>query len=427
MAVKRTRTALAVCAFIVVAVTLAAEAQRPNQEISRRSQATATATIPGPLVGFLRLAAISTKVNPDEVLPLVARNVIVLGYEGRDGNRQATEYLILLKRYVQQARELRALADNHGVIRVPSCEQSGKVLAVLGYRLRQGCGKQASVETAEPSRAFVTLYSAFPLTDLEESLRAGTAFEYAYPSAEVPMLFSRDDWLGKQTGSDLVDALLNDSALARLYWAVSRMDSETRDRLRASFSIRRLLPYGAVLDFYGGELSMRSGHALVPGGPSAEGAWEALIGTSPRDGENFVMRLIAKDSGWAAALFDVLSRTDAAHRRYFTEPARLEQFYNAVRGRDPSPGPARAVFRSDTAMFLLASRLPLEQGRPSIPANVEVWNRILRHELGGSTLKTADELVSALFRLARHNATHRAVEMYLSVSEIDHAGRSERL
>ena len=51
---------------------------------------------------------------------------------------------------MEQARELVKLAGPEGVLRVPGCEQADPVLAVLGYRMRQGCGKDASLETAEP-------------------------------------------------------------------------------------------------------------------------------------------------------------------------------------------------------------------------------------------------------------------------------------
>src|SRR5580693_9509514 len=43
------------------------------------------ATIPGPLRSFLRMAGISQKVSPDEVLPLLARNVVISGYAGDEG------------------------------------------------------------------------------------------------------------------------------------------------------------------------------------------------------------------------------------------------------------------------------------------------------------------------------------------------------
>jgi len=38
-------------------------------------------TIPGPLRSFLRMAGISQKIAPEEVLPLLSRNVFMQGYE----------------------------------------------------------------------------------------------------------------------------------------------------------------------------------------------------------------------------------------------------------------------------------------------------------------------------------------------------------
>ena len=91
----------------------------------------ASVAIPGPLRSFLRMAGISQKISPEEVLPLLARNVAVEGYQGRkDRTGRPTEFLILLKRYVGQARELVTLAGPEGVIRVANCEQAGPL---LGY------------------------------------------------------------------------------------------------------------------------------------------------------------------------------------------------------------------------------------------------------------------------------------------------------
>ena len=60
-------------------------------------------TIPGPLRSFERMAGISQKVPPEQILPLLARNVYVQGYVGWQDNGQPTEFLILLGRYINQA------------------------------------------------------------------------------------------------------------------------------------------------------------------------------------------------------------------------------------------------------------------------------------------------------------------------------------
>src|SRR5580658_8925270 len=101
-----------------------------------------TLAIPGPIRSFLRMAAISQKVSPEEITPLLARNVFLLGYEGPQSQARQTEFLVLLNRYVQQARELVGLAGSEGVIHVSNCEDVKPLLQVLGYRVRPDCGQR---------------------------------------------------------------------------------------------------------------------------------------------------------------------------------------------------------------------------------------------------------------------------------------------
>ncbi len=121
------------------------------------------ASIPGPLRSFLRMAAISQEVSPDEVLPLLSRNIVVSGYQGN----KPTQFLILINWYMDQARELETLAGPRGVIHVSSCDDAKPLLVILGYRLRQPCGPDAAVETSDANRAFLTIDSGFPLAQLE--------------------------------------------------------------------------------------------------------------------------------------------------------------------------------------------------------------------------------------------------------------------
>src|ERR1035438_6422743 len=96
--------------------------------------------IPGPLRSFLRMAGISQKIAPEEVLPLLSRNVFMEGY---DSSKKQTEFLILLGRYVVQARELSVLA-NGGMIRVSNCDDAKPLLRILGYRTRPDCGTRGT-------------------------------------------------------------------------------------------------------------------------------------------------------------------------------------------------------------------------------------------------------------------------------------------
>jgi len=182
--------------------------------------------IPGPLRSFLRMAGISQKVPPQEVLPLLARNVITHGFTWQEGGRRPTEFLVLLRRYVDHARELQALAGPDGIIRVSTCGQAQPLLNALGYRLSSACGPRVALETADQKKAFITLDSGFPLAELEQTLQGSKPFAYPFPSTKVPVLFSQADWTknSRTKKEDLIDVLLQDPEAARLYWALSRMD-----------------------------------------------------------------------------------------------------------------------------------------------------------------------------------------------------------
>jgi hypothetical protein len=392
----------------------------------------ASVIIPGPLRSFLRMAGISQKISQEEVVPLLAHNIFTQGYEGaRDGGRP-TEFLILLSRYVHQAKELTVLAGPDGSIHVSNCEEAKPVLRILGYRLRQECGQSsASLVTADPERAFLTIDSGFPLPELEETLQGGKPFSYAFPSSRVPVLFTERDWttLGNKNNGDLVETLLRDPLLCRLYWAFARSDAETRVALRRSVGLGKLLPLAATLDFYGSHICIRSGRVIVPGGTDADSAWKDLVGTSPQSPQEFVPGLLAKDNGWLAAYFDALSRVSQTQQAHFTE-TRVRRFYAAFRGRVVSPDAARPAFRPAPALLLLMTRMQWEpSGEPYIPGNLEVWKEILRlkndSKIGREWAKRAthfnrpEQLAEAMFALCRVETETGPLQIYLMLSELD--------
>jgi len=400
-------------------------------------------TIPGPLRSFMRMAGISQKTSADEVVPLLARNVFSQGYEGSPTKGRPTEFLTLLIRYVQQARELAELAGAEQVIHVSNCSEARPVLRMVGYRVRQDCGKSnTSLVTSDPDRAFLTIDSGFPLPELEETLQGGKPFAYSFPSTRVPVLFKPGDWMTASPGAgnesqDLLDKLLHDPLLARLYWALGRNDAETRAALRQSPGLNRLLPYASVLDFYGGELRIRSGRVMVPGGTGAESAWKDLAGASPESSGEFVLHLISKDRGWLAAYFDAISRVNQTRQAYFTEPHRLRRFYQALRGQDLTTDAARPVFRPAPGLLLLLTRLQWEpDGEPYLPGNLEVWKQIFRQRTESKVIRewgrraarwnTSEQVLEGMFGVSRVETDAGPLQIYLMLSELD-SRRSPRL
>lgn len=394
----------------------------------------ARVTIPGPLRSFLRMAAISQKASPEEVLPLLARKVAMEGYDRKGKPGRPTEYLILLKRYVEQARELYSLAGRDGVIRVASCADVDQLLAVLGYGLQHDCGPSASVGVADPERAFVTIDSGFPLTDLEETLRAGGSFVHPFPASQVPVLFGEDVWKANDRtnkgAKDILDRLLRDPALSRLYWAMTQIDASTATFLLKSIGLERLITLAPVLDFYGSQLCIRSGQVVVPGGTGAASSWKNLVGVGPDSAKEFLTRLLTKDGGWLAAYLDALSRASPTQQAYLTEPHRLRRFYEALRGRTASPGAADSVFRPNPGLALLVTRLQLEaNGQPHVPGSLDVWKEIFREKWDSRVVRelakhysgcnSSEQLLEGMFAFSRAYSEAGPLQIYLALSEID--------
>jgi hypothetical protein len=395
-----------------------------------------TVIIPGPLSSFARMAALATDIPAEDLLSALARNIVTNGYEA-SGNEllQQTEYLRLLLRYVGQARELQAMATSSGKIVIPTCDsdETGNLLKVLGYRMRGSCGGDLVLETVNPTRAFLTIDSGFPLPQLEQDLRANHRFELAYGSTKVPVLYSADYWIaalgrsGQIAQGNFVEAFVSDPSLCRLYLGLSHLSRETAESLRRQAHPSKLKIYAHVLDFYGGMFQIQQGAAVVPGPPRV---WASLVGTSPSNPGAFFEKLIATDDGWLASYFDVLSRLHGATADYLTQPERMRRFYEALRGRITSPGPARPVFRASTDLMLLTHSLRIDaSGQPHIPGNIDVWRTLfLKHPNGkydGKLTKSAnswhssDDLLDALFALSRKSVENEPLKIFLALNDVD--------
>jgi hypothetical protein len=389
--------------------------------------------IPGPLRSFLRMAGISQEIPTDQVLPMLARNTYLLGYN----ESTQTEFLRLLNRYLHQAKELQILAGTDGTIHVANCEDAAQLLRVLGYRLRQGCGQgDVLLETANPTRAFLTIDSGFPLIELEEALQKNAPFTYAYPVSWVPVIYRQSDWLSlsaneKASFGSVVDVLANDRMIARLYWALSKNDAETRAALQRSPGLNKLLPLSATMDFYGNQISIRSGQVIVPGGASAEAGWKELVGASEDNPGEFVMHLLSKDNGWLAAYFDSMSRVSQAQQSHLSESQHLKPVYEAFRSPGVDAPAAVGVLPKAPDLLVLFTRLQWEpSGDIVVPGGMDVWKQILGDK-GGDTrfsrtlAKRArswnrpEELLEGLAGLSRNETDSGPLQMYLTMAELD--------
>jgi hypothetical protein len=402
-----------------------------------------TIQIPGPLRSFARMAAISGDSAPEDILPALARNVVTNGFQASRSNEELeeTEYLKLVHRYLSQARELDQLAGADKVIKVPNCEstQTNDLLRILGFRMRGGCGSEVVLETVNAPRAFLSTDSGFPLAGLEQALRTDKPFSYDFHPTEVPVLYSADYWTSakEKTQGDFIDAFLANPALCRFYLGMAKLDPETAEELKRGSTPVRLRAFASVLDFFGGNFQIRNGKAVLPGGPKAAAGWAELAGASPDKGSEFFEKLMMKDDGWLASLYDALARIHGPVQDYLTEPARMKRFYAAVRGKITTPGPARPVFRSNADMMLLTTRLQIDpEGKPHIPGSVEVWRGLFARNPHGrydaklskasAAWKDPDDVLEALFALSRKPVDNEPLKIFMALTDIDR-GRAQPL
>src|ERR1700722_3044078 len=392
--------------------------------------------IPGPLRSFSRMAALAPEMHPEDLLTALARNVVTNGYQAAGSNEtlEQTEYLKLVVRYLSQARELDRLGGEKKVIRIETCEstETGDILRILGYRMRGGCGSDVVLETVNATRAFLTIDSGFPLSQLEQALRTNRPFVLDYHPARVPVLYTVDYWRSakEKTAGEFIDFFLSDPSLCRLYLGLSKLDPETAQALRDAIPAPRLKIYSHVLDFYGAMFQIRGGKAITPGGARSEKAWADLAGAPPSAGAGFIEKLVAKDDGWLASYFDAMARVNGPVKDYLADPERMKRFYSAIRGRVTSPGPARPVFRGNTDMMLLTTRLRLDKdGKPHVPGNLDIWkNLFINHPQGkydakltkaASGWKDSDDVLEALFGLSRKAVENEPLKIFMALSDVE--------
>jgi hypothetical protein len=393
--------------------------------------------IPGPLRSFGRMAAVSPDAQPEDVLPALSHNIVLNGYSASRGadSLEPTEYLKLLLRYLSQAREIEKLAGASKVIRIEMCESSetGDLLRVLGYRMRGGCGSDVVLETVNASRAFITIDSGFPLSDLEEALRTNRPFTLDYHPSRLPILFGAEYWIqdmAKKENGEFIDSFLGDPSLCRLYSALSSIDPDTADQIHKDMPAQKAKAFAHVLDFFGGMFEIRGGRVNPPGGARSEKAWADLVGVAPEKGPAFIERLFAKDDGWIAAYHDSLARISGPVQDYLTEPDHLKRYYTALRGRVTSPGPARPVFRSSTDLVLLTARLRLNpDGKPHLPGGLDVWKNMFagkamaKHDpklaKAAPGWKESEEVLEALFGLARKMADNEPLKIFMALTDVE--------
>ncbi len=393
-----------------------------------------TVVIPGPLRSFLRMAGISQQIPPDEVMPMLAHSVSLYGYQGGS----ETEFLRLLDRYVRLARQVRSFSDANGTIHIAGCADAARLIEVLGYKSRGTCGKvDFAFATADAERAFLTIDSGFPLTALEQALQKSEPFDYQFPDSRVPIFYTEKDWTEleastKKPGSNLLDLLLHDRTLDRLYWALAKCDEDTRVALKESPGLVKLLALAPGFEMYGSEIRIHSGMIELPAG--SEKGWRDLVGESPGSPGAFVSALLTRDHGWLAAYFDVVSRLNQIQQAHLAEDSRLKRLYSAYRSTVTKDAAYGVFPRNANLLILLASLRWNAKGEPLIPGTPEFWQGVFSQKtnIGHEHLKlnhccdTAERTLQTLVASSRSEFDSGPTGIFLVLNALDAARPVDR-
>ena len=329
------------------------------------------------------------------------------------------------------------------MIDVPACEsqETAQLLKIIGFRLRNECGPDAVLETVNPSRAFLSIDSGFPLAEVESAFRAGKRRPAALSLDATAALYGQEFWRadvsqeGRGRFSGAVSQRPGGGAAVR--GVVADAPAHRRNCCARKSRSSGSKNYANVLDFFGGMFEIRDGKALVPGGARTEAVWGDLVGVPPSRGAEFLQKLMEADDGWLASYFDSIARVEGPAFDYFTEPRRLKRFYEAVRGKVTSPGPARPIFRANAELLMLTASLQIgADGNPQIPGGLDPWKDLFtKHPHGkydGKLTKAAngwsteDDVVEAMFGLTRKAIENEPLKIFLAISNVDRY-RTQRL
>ena len=214
-----------------------------------------------------------------------------------------------------------------GTIHVTNCAEAEPLLSILGYHARPACGqKDSTLMTADPERAFLTTDSGFPLTALEEALEKGRHSPTpspipAFRCSSAKTIGSRSAPAKSRGAQSLVDILLHEPAVDRLYWALVEYRCRNQDclatlaRLGQTFALRPGSRFLWNPDLHSRRPGGRSRRALRRSGLERAG------GRQPKVAGRLCPGLVGTDNGWLAVYFDTLSRVNASQQAYLTASA----------------------------------------------------------------------------------------------------------
>ncbi|MBV9497788.1 MAG: hypothetical protein JO138_00295 [Acidobacteriaceae bacterium] len=362
--------------------------------------------------------------------------------------------------YFQQVSQLAALGSRkagHIEIVLTLNDEEGKqrtetALNILGLRLtgnEAGIGVQLAEGKSEAKRQETQAALAINDRAIQQALSAGKPYFLEIPLDSVPVYPAEHVWQlasveGQHYAGGLTEFFLDNPALPRLYLGLNSMDHDAAEILLKAVPFQNLVAiYSQPLSLFSDSLALNNNRAEVPGGPTADLAWQQLVGASPSNPAAFFLLLLTRDEGRLVAFFDALSHLDLRRQRFFTRsPGRTKCYYELFRD-SPEVRQQGGVQRLQSSTLVdLLREIPLsDSGAVVFPGSPQVWMVAkggskwttsgikLDHDLKRPTAPPNDDAV--LIRLATTDYKTGVLEgselsNFIAVSRVDR-GRAERL
>jgi tetratricopeptide (TPR) repeat protein len=404
--------------------------------------------IPGGLALLQHLSGISGPDEPEKYLRVFAR--AVAEQSSTEGPaRWARRVRSLIEQY-ERLDELRRLGKGEpGATTITieldgreALQRSRRILELLGYRLR---GSNRDLRLEAPAEGAMarrqSLAGALDIDEqqLAEALRARRPFAIVIQDEAASDVLAKPwlELLARHSNAlGFAGMLAREPRLARLYAGLSSMSRRAAEALGSRLGLQRLADeYADLLYLYGPALALdEEGRCPVPGGRTAEGAWQALAGVSPRQGVQFIEALLRKHDGALLAYFAQLHSISPERQNWFLRtPERARRFYELARtSAGWGAGPDRRSRQNPLAD--LFRDLPLDRsGSVRFPGGPEVWqvtrgasdlSRVSKLAKRASRAQPAQE-EAIIERLARERYTvydsHSLLDNFLAVVHLEQA------
>jgi hypothetical protein len=359
--------------------------------------------VPGGVAPLLKAAGL------DESLPRTRalRDVIQVVYETQPGTNDAFD---ARRRnfitYLESISAVEALGLDRGQP-PPSLRQADDrttrrrieaIAEVIGctleresrvYRLQPEQGERQARRRADLASA------GLDIDAIVKAANAGQPLAVSLEADVAPLPLAPEAWtsfvkVSEKLSGSLATAILGDRAAALLYFGLLGTDAATREFFQQNTALLTdIVASDRVAVFAGHSQGIRvaAGRVAVPGGPAAEPLWQDLAGESAGRPDRFILKLLDRDGGRLASLFDAVHALDSQHRAFVlgswipSPDARADRFrtlYGAY-GRllavwDPAARPFVRPLYDGAHMLAVTAVDPA--GQATGPTSVRLWRRV---------------------------------------------------